>query len=256
MTGNTAPPARLFVALSKNEKMNLVLRRGPSRHVATFLWNRENDSFKLGQWFKGRIYEHRLDISPDGKHIIYLALGRGGNTWTAVSKTPYLKAIDFFSWMGTWGGGGIFIDSKIYELDGQPIREGMRISKQFKVRAKENYMASIYNERLIQDEWLSEGKNEYYKKISHQWVLRKSFGRFYTKNRSFENEYHRLENLKTKQTIDLPDWEWAEFDGKFLLWAEGGYLLKAKPHPETGFGTPTKLHDFNTYEFEEIIAPY
>ena len=50
MTGNIRPPARLFVALSQNKKRNVVFRRGPSRHIATFLWNRETDKFTLGQW--------------------------------------------------------------------------------------------------------------------------------------------------------------------------------------------------------------
>ena len=59
------PPARLFCALSQNKEYNIVLRRGPSRQVAVFGWNRNNDTFQLGQWLKGKVYDHRLDISPE-----------------------------------------------------------------------------------------------------------------------------------------------------------------------------------------------
>src|SRR4051812_45410499 len=54
----------------------LVIRRGPSRQVCTMLWHRQNDTFTLGQWFKGRIYERRCDLSPAGTHFIYFCDGR------------------------------------------------------------------------------------------------------------------------------------------------------------------------------------
>src|SRR6267378_7912415 len=58
-------PARLHVLLAREAKIGLVIRRGPSKSVCTVLWNRERDTFKLGQWMRGRIYERRCDLSPD-----------------------------------------------------------------------------------------------------------------------------------------------------------------------------------------------
>ena len=66
-------PARIHVLLASHAPLGLVIRRGPSKHVATVLWNRSRDDFQLGQWLKERIYERRSDLSPDGKHFIYFA---------------------------------------------------------------------------------------------------------------------------------------------------------------------------------------
>ena len=68
-------PARLHVIIARNASTAIVFRRGPSKHVCTMLWNMNNDEFSLGQWLKGRIYERRSDISPDGKEIAFVARG-------------------------------------------------------------------------------------------------------------------------------------------------------------------------------------
>lgn len=67
-------PARLHVLLARDTKVGLVIRRGPAKSVCTVLWNRERDTFKLGQWMRGRIYERRCDLSPDGTRFIYFAM--------------------------------------------------------------------------------------------------------------------------------------------------------------------------------------
>jgi hypothetical protein len=36
-------------------------------------WDTDTDSFDLGQWFRGRIYERRCDLSPDGSLLVYFA---------------------------------------------------------------------------------------------------------------------------------------------------------------------------------------
>ena len=91
-------PARLHVLLARDAPAAVVIRRGPARMVATFLWDRDTDTFTLGQWLVGRIYERRADLSPDGRHMIYFARDAGwhsetGGSWTAVSRsTPSLSA--------------------------------------------------------------------------------------------------------------------------------------------------------------------
>src|SRR5215470_7646047 len=67
-------PARLHVLLARDARLGVVIRRGPSRSVCTLLWDRKTDKFQLGQWMRGRIYERRSDLSPDGKHLIYFAM--------------------------------------------------------------------------------------------------------------------------------------------------------------------------------------
>ena len=67
------PPARLHVILAREAPLAVVIRRGPAKQVCTVLWNRRTDEFTLGQWLKGRIYEDRCDLSPDGRYFIYFA---------------------------------------------------------------------------------------------------------------------------------------------------------------------------------------
>jgi len=51
-------PARLHVLLARGTKVGLVIRRGPSKSVCTVLWNRERDTFKLGQWNHACIHQN------------------------------------------------------------------------------------------------------------------------------------------------------------------------------------------------------
>jgi hypothetical protein len=68
-------PARLHVLLASQARAGVVFRRGPVNAVCTIGWNLETDKFELGQWLRGRIYERRGDLSPDGRHLIYFARG-------------------------------------------------------------------------------------------------------------------------------------------------------------------------------------
>lgn len=90
-------PARLHVILARDSAQAIVIRRGPVKQVAVIGWDRKRDEFTLGQWFKGHIYAYHSDLSADGQHFIYFAKdSRLRQTWTAVSKAPYLKALDFY----------------------------------------------------------------------------------------------------------------------------------------------------------------
>ena len=68
-------PARLHVLMVRDSRRAVVLRKGPATAVCSILWERDADRFTLGLWMRGRIYERRADISPDGKHMIYFARG-------------------------------------------------------------------------------------------------------------------------------------------------------------------------------------
>src|SRR3954469_17262682 len=103
-------PARLHVLLAADAPTAVVIRRGPSQSVCTVLWDRKTDEFTLGQWMRGRIYERRCDLSPDGRHLVYFAMnGRWDaetkGAWTGVSRAPYLKAITLLAKGDCWNGG-------------------------------------------------------------------------------------------------------------------------------------------------------
>ena len=86
-------PARIHVLLASQAPVGLIIRRGPSKHTATVLWDRRRNTFEMGQWLKGRIYERRSDLSPDGKYFIYLAMNGKSDSeakgaWTAPRPAP------------------------------------------------------------------------------------------------------------------------------------------------------------------------
>jgi hypothetical protein len=58
------PPPRLSVLLASEAPVGVVLRRGPNKLVRMVVWDRANDKFEPGQWFVGRIYTDRSDLSP------------------------------------------------------------------------------------------------------------------------------------------------------------------------------------------------
>jgi hypothetical protein len=112
------PPCRLFVIPARDRPVALILRRGPAAWYHLILWNTATDALEHGAWFRGRIYEERCDLSPDGELFLYFALqGRRWRTsyegaWTAVSRPPWLHALALWPQGHTWGGGGRFLDRR------------------------------------------------------------------------------------------------------------------------------------------------
>src|SRR5215510_14560896 len=110
---------RLSVILAREAHRAVIFRRGPSQWTQVIAWDTQTDTFEEGQWFKGRIYSYRCDLSPDGSKLIYFAAKRTrhqfassyGETWTAISKPPYLTALALWPVGGSWYGGGYFRDN-------------------------------------------------------------------------------------------------------------------------------------------------
>lgn len=111
-------PPRLFVVLAREAPIGVILRRGPAPWYHVILWHTDTDEFEHGAWFKGRIYEERCDLSPDGQVFLYFALqGSRWRTsykgsWTAVSRPPWLQALALWPQGDTWGGGGRFVGKR------------------------------------------------------------------------------------------------------------------------------------------------
>jgi hypothetical protein len=119
-------PARLFMILARKSPTVVIFRRGPTQWVQLIKWNTDTDTFQLGQWFHGRIYEKRCDLSPDGSLLIYFAQKisartlkdhEGTHSWTAISKPPYLTALALWPKGQSWDGGGLFEKNKTVLLN-------------------------------------------------------------------------------------------------------------------------------------------
>lgn len=116
------PAARLYFLLARQAPVGVIFRRGPSKQVQLIRWNLQDDTFEPGQWFNGRIYERRSDLSPDGRLLVYFAAKQsaaqpGTETWTAISRPPYLTALSFWFKGDAWSGGGLFENNRHLKLN-------------------------------------------------------------------------------------------------------------------------------------------
>lgn len=271
-------PARLHVLLASRAPVGVVIRRGPSKTVCSILWNRATDTFQLGQWMRGRIYERRADISPDGKRMIYFAMNgkwtsEVKGSWTAISRVPWLKATTLWGKGDCWNGGGLFTSNKSYWLnDGYGhflIRDDRLLGADTKYRPKGNYGAecpSVYYRRLQRDGWklettVTNGRwntcTVFEKDLPHGWILRKlahaETGAPPGKGCYWDE--HELEHPKRRARLEFPNWEWADLDSKTLVWAEEGCLYRAAIDAK-GLKPSKLLFDTNSMQFEAIAAPY
>lgn len=273
-------PARVHVILARESSSAIIIRRGPSKRVCTIGWDRKTDRFTTGQWLKGRIYERRCDLTPDGKHFIYFAMNgkwesETKGSWTAISRTPYLKAEGLWVNGSGWNGGGLFIDNKSVWIneyiygDNEVLCSTSKFSAVDELPHHENYggeCPGVYYVRLQRDDWrlvsLSsdvQGRayTEFEKTLPKGWVLEK---------RAYETinspvgkgcyyDEHVLKHREQEVSDYYPDWEWADYDGKQLMWTEKGVLYKARVGAR-GLEKVCELRDFNDMEFEGLVAPY
>ncbi|MCI0712922.1 MAG: hypothetical protein L0154_22395 [Chloroflexi bacterium] len=159
---------RLYAILARCAPVGVIFRRGPSNWVKVIKWHTETDTFEHGQWFKGRIYERRGDVSPDGSLMVYFASkqstaqfqGDYSYSWTAVSRPPYLTALALYPKGDTWNGGGLFEDNRTLWLNhpdhsSTPHPDHVP-PKSFRVRNNIEIFGedrSIVDKRLRRDGW-------------------------------------------------------------------------------------------------------
>lgn len=210
--------------------------------VRVILWNRETDKFTPGQWFNGKIYPDHSDISPDGRHMIYFAMGgvawaipKTGGTWTAISRVPSLTALALWPQGDTWAGGGVFTSNNSYWLD--TYREPLRNDTNLK-RASDRPTYS----RMEREGWIGNDPSRkwrstvFEKQIPKGWTLRMK--------RNYPNVRYELEQRERGLKLEFPTWEWAEWDRKRLVWAEQG-CIRAAALGTLRLGATETLHDFN-----------
>ncbi len=275
----TAIPARIHVLLARNASTGVVIRRGPSKRVCTIGWHRRTDEFKVGQWLKGRIYERRSDLSPDGKYLIYFAMNGAWKSetqgsWTAISRAPYLKAVGLWAKGDCWHGGGLFTADDSYWINSGPypyreIRTPDWLCRVGDYPGQGDYGSEcrgVYYLRLQRDGWTLVAQcrvakrdtiDVFEKPIDATWTLRK-LARVNADDRAGNGGYfdeHELVNRNTGAATDCRSWEWADLDGTRLVWSDVGKLYAGRV-TEDGLGQTTLLCDFNPMEFEPLTAPY
>ena len=271
-------PARVHVLLARRAPVGVVIRRGPAKSVCTLLWDRRRDSFELGQWLKGRIYERRCDLSPDGEFLIYFALnGRWESetrgSWTAISRPPYLKAVVLYPKGDGWHGGGLFTGPRRYWLNGGHAHPPLQHTPA--LRRDDAYVPiggvggeclSLYYPRLLRDGWLQRAPlrdvlgsslHVFERPLPGGWILRKLSHVEYnapTGHGPYWDE-HVLLRPAAGIKLPFPAWEWADRDGDRLVWAEHG-RLNAALLDDAGLVEQRMLIDLTPLQFEQRVAPY
>lgn len=111
--------ARLYAIVARNVRRAVVFRRGPAKKTRLIVWNLDEDTLVPGQWFDGRIYERRCDLSPDGSWLAYFAATyrKPYRTWTAISRSPFFTALALWPKGDAWGGGGLFDGARSFALN-------------------------------------------------------------------------------------------------------------------------------------------
>ncbi|NEP17613.1 MAG: hypothetical protein F6J97_12020 [Leptolyngbya sp. SIO4C1] len=117
MTVQVAP--RIYCLPAVAAPVVAVFRRGPTRWSHLGRWLLEPARYEPGAWLRGRLFPRRSDLSPDGQWLCYFAhkptaTWPHGETYVAVSKLPWLTALQAFGTCGTWTRGYYFADSAAF----------------------------------------------------------------------------------------------------------------------------------------------
>lgn len=281
--------ARLFALIARRARKAVVFRRGPTKRVLLLAWDLKSDKIVPGQWFMGRIYERRCDLSPDGELLVYLAakFGRPLDSWTAISRPPYLTALALWPSMGTWGGGGLFVDTRTLQLNHQPmitdtgkpkiaskLAPGFHLPSTFVVKPLGEYSGSgeddpIQSIRFERDGWrmAAEGKEKSNRQYSWHydppWIFEKACPAardmtlrvarhgVHKRGGRWYDESAQLVGA-SGDAVDLGAVDWADFDHNGdALYSKQGCLFRL--HRRNA--KPILVADLNDFAFEPVVAP-
>ena len=229
--------------LASEAPVAVVLRRGPTKFVRVFLWNREHDTFEEGSRFQGKIYAEISDISPDGRLFLYFAMGgvkwaipETKGTWTAISRLPSLTAFALWGHGDCRSGGGVFTSNSSYWLD-----FGINT---FRIRDNEELRRGSYpppGSRMERRGWIARDKSYrqevFDKSLPQGWILRRV-------SHPYKAHHYELEQPERRLKLMFPKWEWAEWDRERLVWTEAGRLHAASLGSDE-LGAIRTLHNFN-----------
>jgi hypothetical protein len=262
---------RLHVYLARDAPLGVVLRRGPSAWARLSLWHTESDTFDHGQWIRGRVYERRGDLAPDGS--LFVAFVRSGvaglpaqrqaDSWIAISRPPYFTALALWWIGGTYCGGGLFPDRRSVWLGSSDWPDQgdlpawlVRASAIAHLDRSNNWTErTVFHNRLLRDGWtlVTEAGRELWehRRAGHSESLR--FTELGWDPRAFGGP-HQVEYALHDGTGGmerLPHVTWADWDqrGRLIVARRGKLLHWQAPD------SLIELADFNAQAHESIAAP-
>lgn len=263
--------AKLYCIISRAGDTAVIFRRGPSKQVRLIGWNLSTQAFTPGQWFSGRIYARKSDLSPNGKKLVYYAAKFKGQlpTWIAVSTPPYLTAHVLWRATGTWNDLSLFESNDVlalatYRSDSSlEPQAGFKVPGQLRVKHKPwpGYFHKLADhDRLIRDGWLViEGDPLYRGQSDTRVVYRKHIVDgarllYLELSATGEADVSYSIHKNGNEIVDLKA-EWADTRGKYLYFSQGAKLFSIRCM-ENGKHLPAvELADFGEMRFEAIETP-
>lgn len=254
----------------------VIYRRSPSAQTCLIAWDRRDDSFAVGQWFKGTVKPSWGGLSPDGSLLVsHVGKHKGPfGTWTVLSRPPYFTALALWPKGDPWSGGGFFLSDRTLVLRhiGGPYALAPSLSFPpglHVIPASEENRARIEVGRPVSP-WTPHDTPAGSAIRRHPTgPALVAFARHRTTFREAEPASleeavrHRL-LVRSGAAFELPVSGWAEFDEKGdLLFSEGGrlYRLKAEAIDEIAHSAELTeraicLADFSDLRFRPLPAPY
>lgn len=282
---------RLYCILAREAPLAVVFRRGPSKQVLLSLWHTDTDQFHEGQWLKGRIYERRCDLSPNGTRLIYFAANYKEPyfSWTAVSKPPYLTALALWPKGDGWGGGGLFETERKILLNHRAaemkLAEGFNLPRNLQIkpfgeRPGWGEDSPIVDARMNRDGWRMVQDVEaiehrrgasvgmefrpplVWSKKHHQlcrYELQQHIHGLHQRDGPWYVIEHFVNDLDTGSVISLGRTEWADWcHSGDLVFAQDGKLFRLGFSAEgilRELNASNLLIDLSDRSFKEVIPP-
>jgi len=254
----------LYCIFARAADRAVIFRRGPTHQVRLISWNMKDNSFEPGQWFNGRIYERKSDLSPDGTKLVYFAAKHKppNPTWVAISSPPFLTAHLLWPKSGTYDGPSLFESANVLglgvyscETDLTP-RTGDQAPPGFSVVARP-YLGYFYrredHDRMVRDDWsVFAGEPKYRSDSDEAPVLyrKKIDSQFAMEMRAFNRVTHYGVRDANGNLIAL-NADWADTRGGRMYFSRDNKLFQM----EIGTADPVEIGDFTDMRFEEIAAP-
>lgn len=275
-----SPPSMkctLYPVFAAASPLAVIYRRGPSNQTCLIAWDRSDDSFEIGQWFKGAVKPSWGGLSPNGEWLVsFLGKYRGPfATWTVLSRPPFLTALALWPKGDTWNGGGFFLsDDTLVLTHGEGPYEaapGFSAPPGLTVLPFTRANAPGLTERA--ETAPSVGRWRPDPGRSGGWILAAPQGHACITTtseitadprRSLPESVRHSLCAGGGPPVPLPVSSWAAFDGNGdLLFSRGGALFRLAAADMAGMGSTEDLlaralclADFSDLRFRPLTAPY
>jgi hypothetical protein len=277
---------RIFAILARAAPVGVILRRGPTRQVMLLKWHLGSDTLEPGQWFKGRIYERRCDLSPSGDLFVYFAAKHRPpyGTWTAISRPPYFTALALWPKGDAWGGGGVFESELALALNHWPSQDKLADGFQLRPKLSVSLFGArpgwgedfpIYEALLARRGWALVDRPKHPKPkwgapvvwrferpIVYEHVAKKG-RRLQMKIKGVKQKNdawywidYAVLDRGGDTLLDLPHTDWADWDRDDLVYAREGKLFRVpKKSFDAGAPQPKLIADLSDLKFDPQPAP-